>query len=283
MRYALSVPNLGRYGDPHLITELARTAEDAGWDGFFLWDHMTLNAERVTPVLDPWVTLAAVACHTDRMLLGPLVTPLARRRPWKVAREAMTLDHLSRGRAVLGVGLGTPADAEFGLFGEVTDDRLRADLLDEALEVIAALWTGRSVDHRGAHYQLGPVTFQPTAVGRPRIPVWVAGKWPAPRPVRRAARWDGLVPMKAGEAYRETLDPEQIRRIRKAIQDSRESASPFDIVLSAMSSWPGAGEPEPMRAYQDAGVTWWLEVLHPFEVDPEEIGKLVSRGPGPLR
>jgi alkanesulfonate monooxygenase SsuD/methylene tetrahydromethanopterin reductase-like flavin-dependent oxidoreductase (luciferase family) len=179
MRYAVNVPNFAEYADPRTAAALAAEAEAAGWDGFFVWDHMVFDRRLRLPVADPWVLLAAVALATERLRLGPMVTPLARRRPWKVARETVTLDHLSGGRLLLGVGLGTPAADEYGAFGEPTGRRERAAMLDEALEVLILLWSGGTVSSHGRHYRLEEIAFLPAPVQRPRIPILVAGTWPA--------------------------------------------------------------------------------------------------------
>jgi len=191
MRYAVNVPNFAEYADVRAAAALAAEAEAAGWDGFFVWDHIVFAKEQRLPVADPWILLAAVALATERLRLGPMVTPLARRRPWKVARETVTLDHLSGGRLILGVGLGTPAADEYGAFGEPTDPRVRAAMLDEALEVLTLLWSGETVSFHGEHFRLDEVAFRPTPVQRPRIPIFVAGAWPRPPPRRRAVRGDG--------------------------------------------------------------------------------------------
>ena len=196
MRYGVYVPNFGEYGDPHNLIALAPDAERTGWDGFFLWDHLLLYRHSDIPVVDAWVALAAIASHTERLRLGPVITPLARRRPWKVAREIVSLDHLSRGRAVLGVGLGAPPDAEFECFGEDPSDRVRAQKLDEALTVVDGLVRGEPFSHRGDNFRIEDVKFVPRAVQTPRVPVWVAGFWPNKPPMRRAARWDGVFHLK---------------------------------------------------------------------------------------
>lgn len=165
--------------EPGTVAELARSAEERGWDGFFLWDQIRYRPP-VQAVADPWIALAAVACATNRLRIGPLVTPLARRRVQKLARETVTLDHLSGGRLTLGVGLGGDRNGEFEPFGDPGDPRERAQLLDQGLERLGEYWAGE---------------FQPTPVQQPRIPVWVAGRWPNRRPLRRAARWDGFFPI----------------------------------------------------------------------------------------
>src|SRR5690606_10506286 len=183
---------------------LAVDAERAGWDGVFFWDHMTWLPELRLDVHDPWVLLGAVAVRTERVVLGTMVTPLARRRPWKVAKELTTLDHLSGGRTVLGVGLGAPPDAEFAAFGEPSDARHRANVLDEVLAVLDGLLRGR-VDHDGEHFEVH-TELLPRPVQSPRPPIWVAGESPHRRPLRRALGWDGFVPLSVGGA----LTPEQV-------------------------------------------------------------------------
>jgi alkanesulfonate monooxygenase SsuD/methylene tetrahydromethanopterin reductase-like flavin-dependent oxidoreductase (luciferase family) len=139
MRFGVSVPNAG---DATQLVNLAVTAEEAGWDGFFLWDHLQLDALRRPPMHDPWVLLGAIAARTSRVRLGTMITPIPRRRPWKLAKEIITLDHLSAGRVIVGVGLGVPAEAEYGAFGEPTGTRLRAAMLDEALPILDSFLCG---------------------------------------------------------------------------------------------------------------------------------------------
>ena len=265
MRFGMSVPPFGPYGDPRGLAELAARAEAAGWDGFFVWDHMVYDPS-FHPIADPWVGLAAVALGTRRLTIGTMVTPLARRRPWKVARETVSLDRLCGGRFVLGVGLGDPAHWEYGFFGEDTDARVRAAKLDEALAILAGLWTGEPFRFNGRHYTIAEVTFRPPPVQRPRIPVWVGGWWPNKAPFRRAARWDGMAPITSGR----DLDPEELAEAVAYVRRHRDSQAAFDVVVS------GGTGPEPvdaarMAAYAAAGATWWLEDISPwrFGADPE--------------
>jgi alkanesulfonate monooxygenase SsuD/methylene tetrahydromethanopterin reductase-like flavin-dependent oxidoreductase (luciferase family) len=173
-RRGIHVAPFGELADPRRVAALAARAEERGWDGFFLWDHIRYSAP-VRAVADPWVALSAVACATERVRLGPLVTPPPRRRVQKLTREAVTLDHLSGGRLVLGLGLGSDRHGELGPYGEVSDPVERARMLDAALERLSAFWAGE---------------LEPPPLQRPRIPIWLASRWPARRPVRRAARWD---------------------------------------------------------------------------------------------
>ena len=189
MKYALYTINFGEFADPHRAARLAAEAEAAGWDGYLVWDHV-LGWPPDSPTADPWVLMSAVACATSRIRIGALVTPIARRRPIKLAREVVTLDHLSNGRLVFGAGLGA-TDEEFAQFGEDPDRRTRAEKLDEGLDVLAGLWSGEPFSYEGKHYRVDNVTFRPRSVQQPRVPVWIAGHWPYKKPFIRAARWDG--------------------------------------------------------------------------------------------
>ena len=235
--------------DPCLLGELARSAEAHGWDGFFLWDHVNYRPP-VRAVADPWVALAAIACATETLRLGPMVTPLSRRRVHKLARETVTLDHLSRGRLTLGVGLGSDRNGELEPFGEVVDARERALLLDQGLGRLNAFWGGE---------------FEPRPRQQPRIPVWVAARWPNRRPVRRAARWDGLFPidLPGPDALAELAD--EVRELRAG------KGSEFDLVAEIP---PGAE----ITAWESAGATW---ILTAFGSSPREaeVREAIDAGP----
>lgn len=234
---------------PRLLAELARRAEARGWDGFFVWDHIRYR-EPVQAVADPWVALAAIACATEKLRLGPMVTPLSRRRVHKLARETVTLDHLSRGRLTLGVGLGSTRNGEFEPFGEVVDGRERAQLLDGGLERLETYWTGE---------------FQPCPQQRPRIPVWVAARWPHRRPVRRAVRWDGLFPIDLPDPGALSILADEIRSLRAG--DPRE----FDLVVDLSPD-------EAVADWEQAGATW---VLSDFGSQPREteVREVIESGP----
>jgi len=196
-----------------------------------------------------------------------MITPLARRRPWKVARETVSLDRLCNGRFVLGVGLGDPVAWDFGFFGEETDAAVRAAKLDEALAILAGLWTGEPFRFQGRHYDIAEVTFKPTPVQRPRIPVWVGGWWPNKRPLRRAARWDGMAPISRNG----DLQPEELAEAVAYVRRYRDNDAPFDVVVSGATGPAADDDAYRLAAYIEAGATWWLEDISPwrFGADPE--------------
>src|ERR1051326_62872 len=178
LRYGLELPVGGLFCDVGFLAELAYLAERAGWDGVFLEDYIVHHIADDAPTCDPWVALAAMAVTTTCIRLGTTVTALSRRRPWKLARETVSIDHLSGGRLTLGVGLGDSADAGFSRVSEIRDARTRARRLDEALDVLVGLWSGETFSYRGDHFQIDEVRFQPPPQQRPRIPIWVGGNWP---------------------------------------------------------------------------------------------------------
>ena len=259
-QFGLFLPNFGPFGDARVLGELAAAAEASGWDGFFIWDHILFHEAPPADVVDPWVALTTIALQSERIRLGALMTPLARRRPWKVAREAVSVDRLSNGRLTFGAGLGFPPHAEFEVFGEDANDRVRARKLDEGLEILNGLWSGRPFSFNGDHFEIEETTFLPQPVQQPRPPVWIAGWWPNKPPLRRAARWDGIFSELVGGAL---PAPEQLREIIAYVGEHRESSAPFDAVLGGHSDLDPARAGEQIGPYRDAGLTWWLEKIEP--------------------
>jgi len=274
VRYGFIVTN----GDPRAIAELAREAEAAGWDGVFYWDGICVGG---MDTYDPWVVMAAMAMRTERVRLGAILTPPARRRPWKLARETMTLDHLSGGRLVLPVGLGALDDGGFSKVGEPTDRKVRAGRLDEGLEILTGLWSGEPFSYEGEHYRLEEMTFLPPPIQKPRIPIWVVGAWPSERSMRRALRYDGLLAAKAGGTATEPgVKPDDIRAMREYVEENREAAGDYDIVWEGMT--PG-GDParaaETVRPYAEAGATWWIESMWTPSNEPDDLRRRIEAGP----
>jgi alkanesulfonate monooxygenase SsuD/methylene tetrahydromethanopterin reductase-like flavin-dependent oxidoreductase (luciferase family) len=255
MQYGFIIPG----GDLNTILDMAVDAEAAGWDGVFYWDGIYIKS--VPLMYDPWVVLAAIAERTRRVRIGAVLTPVARRRPWKLARETTTLDHLSGGRLVLPVGLGTLDDGGFSRVNEPRDRQTRAERTDEGLEVLTGLWSGQPFSFAGKHYQVEEMTFRPAPVQQPRIPIWVVGAWPREKSMARVLRYDGLLPavMKDDGSFGE-VTPADIRTMAAWIAERRTASTPFDIVMEGTS--PG-DDPAAARAivgpYRDAGATWWTE------------------------
>ncbi len=241
MKHALTLPPFGLLADPVRLVEHAVAAEHAGWDAVFVWDHVLRRPGEPQEIADPWVAMAAIASATSRIRIGPMVTPITRRRPIKLAREATTLDHLSRGRLTLGLGLGVDTSRELSGFGEILDPRLRGERLDEGVGLLCALWSGEQVDFHGEHFVADSVIALPRPFQQPRIPLWFAARGGAAKPVRRAARYDGLFPIE--------VDGDQLAEMLAVVQTERGSLDDFDVMV----------RPAPHLPYgtlSDRGVTW---------------------------
>jgi alkanesulfonate monooxygenase SsuD/methylene tetrahydromethanopterin reductase-like flavin-dependent oxidoreductase (luciferase family) len=275
MQFAVNVPNFGVFGDPRVVADLARRAEQAGWDALFVWDHITWVKSARHQISDPWILLTAAALATSRIRLGTMITPVPRRRVSKLAREVTTLDRLTGGRMILGAGLGAPVKDEYGSFGDITDVKRLATRLDEGLFVLNELWSGEPVTFHGQELVVDDVIFLPVPVQRPRVPVWLAGEWPAKAPMRRAARWDGAAPLLYADGPRTPprADATSVREISEFLAECREkegkSAEPFDLALM------GATEPEAaadiIGPLAEAGGTWWQECVWHDKADTAEV------------
>ncbi|EWM18478.1 LLM class flavin-dependent oxidoreductase [Kutzneria sp. 744] len=260
MRFSINLPNFGDFADARTVARVAVEAEQAGWDGLFVWDHLVhnKNLRRGVPFGDPWMLLTAAALATTRIRLGTLVTPVARRRPEQLARQVATLDSLSGGRVIFGAGLGGPIEDEFGSFGEPTDPVVLAARLDEGLDLLARYWSGHPVNHDGPHYQVRDVTLLPATVQQPRPPVWVGGFWPARRPFRRAACWDGVVPLFETARHGQIPPVDQVRDVVAYVHEHRPDADgPFDVVLGGATDPATAADI--LAPLAEAGATWWDE------------------------
>ena len=261
MQYGITLPTSL---DARTLAELAHEAEEVGWDGIFYWDVILGN--------DPWVALAAVAMHTERMRMGTMLTPISRRRPWKLASETVTLDHLSNGRLILPVGLGAP-ETGFDKVGEEVDRKTRAKMLDEGLDILNGLWSGQPFSYNGEHFHIQDVTFSPTPVQSPRIPIWVVGAWPRMKSMRRVLRYDGVIPTKMNDdgSFGE-MTPADLSAMKTFIDEHRSLTTPFDIVMEGET--PGDDQEKAaaiVRPLAEAGLTWWLEAVWG---SPEKYGGL---------
>jgi alkanesulfonate monooxygenase SsuD/methylene tetrahydromethanopterin reductase-like flavin-dependent oxidoreductase (luciferase family) len=276
VRYGIDVINFADYGEPAVFQRVARAAEAAGWDGLFCWDHLAGAWDDGPPAGDPWVLLAAAACVTVLVRLGTNVTPVPRRRPHVLATQVATLARLSGGRVFLGVGLGGVPD-EYERFGEPAGLGIRAELLDEGLDVISALWSGETVTYAGRRHRVTSVRNRLVPVQRPRVPIWVGGG--SPPALRRAARWDGwTTPLFADQTGRIGTSPDAIAASVATIQAHRTAATPFDVVVGAYTDPTPAGA-RMVAEYAAAGATWWLEELNGFRGPLEAMIARVDAGP----
>lgn len=273
MNYGFVFPG----NDVMMAVDFAQEAEAAGWDGYFIWDAVWAT--------DPWVTLGAIAARTTKMRMGTMITPVSRRRPWKLASETATVDRLSGGRMILSVGLGA-LDTGFPAFGEVTDRRTRAELLDEGLDIITGLWQGTPFTYQGQHYQVQaqdlPMTCPPP-VQKPTIPIWVVGAWPRPQSMARALRYNGLLPdvmeQRDGTWVRRPVTPDDVRDMRTYVAAHRPATTPFDIVIEGATPGdaPDAAE-DLVRPWIEAGATWWIEATWESE-EMAEVRTRITQGP----
>lgn len=273
-------------GEIVTLVELAREAEEAGWDGVFIPDCIYIDSELdpMMPAFDPWVMLGAMATRTQHIKLGTMITPLSRRRPWKVARETMTIDQLSHGRLILPVGLGALDDAGFGKVGEATERKTRAQLLDESLEIITGLWSGKPFHYDGRHYHLQEMVFLPPAVQTPRIPIWVVGAWPREKSMQRVVQYDGLLPNKLNDdGTMGEITPQDIRAMKAYITERRTLKTPFDIIWEGQT--PGADRAQgaaQVAPWIEAGITWWMESMWPspdFHPTLDDVRARIQQGP----
>jgi len=263
VRYGICLANIGTYSDPRASVRVARAAEDAGWEAVFVWDHLAFVWG--APAADPWVVLAAIASETETVRIGTAVTPVARRRPQVLAQTVASLDVLSGGRTIFGAGLGG-AESEFGKFGEPTDAKVRATMLDEGLGLLRELWSGAEVNHHGEHYTADGVTLAPRPL-QERVPIWIGGN--KPPSLQRAGRWDGWIADSAAPTGI-TLSPDDVTRSIETIGRGDD----FEVAVLGQND---RAEPSD---YAGAGATWWLENLHDGRGSPEEVLTLVQAGVG---
>ena len=266
-------------GDIHTIGDLTQEAEASGWDGVFIADALAISVKNFPdiPWFDPWVALSLMAARTERVRIGTIVTPVSRRRPWKLARETVSLDHLSGGRLTLGVGLGAANDdGGFYKVGEAMDLKVRAQRLDEGLAILDGLWGGEPFSFAGEHYRVREMTMLPRPAQTPRIPVWVVGVWPKVKSMQRAIKWDGVIPQKYRSMDRVT--PSEVREIKQFVDERRATANPFDIVVGGVT--PGGSRKRAVklvRPFEEAGATWWLESVFSFSMD--KLRSRIRQGP----
>lgn len=257
MRHGVFLPPFNAFSDPHRVIALAISAEEAGWDGLFLWDHVLRRPEQAAEVADPWATLAGVAISTTTLRIGTMVTPLVRRRPQVLARQVVTLDHLSGGRVTIGLGLGVDSTGELSRFGEVVDERERGRILDEGAELMAQFLAGEHVEHKGQYFTADGVQLLPRSLQEPRVPMWFGAQGSNPRPLRRAARYEG--------AFLVGATAEDVKRAVDRLTEARGGLDGFDLAVDS-------------EVASTAGVTWSMSGFSP-ESDPLSVEERVAAGP----
>lgn len=270
MKYAVDLINFGPFGDARVLADLAKTAEDAGWDGFFIWDHLYWGP---WPHVDPWVALTAMALNTKHIRLGTMITPIPRRRPHKLARETVSIDHLSDGRLILGVGAGGGGPEEYDNLGEADTDQKRGVLLDEGLEILTSLWSGGPVNFQGQYLKAVGAEFLPTPLQKPRIPIWVAGFWPHKKPMRRAARFDGMFPLTHEAGLDGMVSVKDMRDAINFVAEQRGNRD-FDIAHAGRSTGQAVHDRPMLEPYAESGVTWWLENANPWAFGWDQKGAM---------
>lgn len=258
--------------DVDSAVKIAAEAENAGWDGFFMADGMW--------GLDTWICLSAAATQTERIRLGTLLTPLSIMRPWKLASQAATLDNLSNGRVTLTVGMGA-VDIGFDNFGEATDLRTRAELVDEGLDIITKMWHSEPFHHKGKHYQIDltdSVPKIPASIQKPRIPIWIVAAWPRPKSMKRTLCCDGIVPIvKPKGGVSRPVEPGDLQEIKNWIQKQQNKEVPFDYVIEGRTSGNEDKDLPVIQAWKEAGMTWWIESL--WDAPPDERLLRMRQGP----
>ncbi len=243
MKHAVFLPPTGELSDPSVFADIAATAEASGWDGLFLWDHVLRPSSEPGAIADPWICLTVAAVATERIRLGTMVTPVTRRRPIKLARETIGVDQVSNGRLILGLGLGVDTSGELSRFGEVVDARERGQRLDEGAELLSQLWSGERVHFQGDHFVADDVLVLPRPVQQPRVPLWFAARGGNTKPVRRAARYDGLFPV--------DVTADQLATMVDLVRAERGTLDGFDVAARP----DGADQYE---AFAEVGATWSL-------------------------
>lgn len=274
MKYGYYVPNFGDYGDPRTLADLAAEAESAGWDGFFIWDHLQWPDRE--PAVDPWIALSAIAMSTQHLTLGPMVTPLPRRDLAKLAREVLSLNTLSNNRLILGLGLGFPPIPKWSGFGHESDIKKRSAMLDEGLMVLRQLWDGQAVNFSGEYFQINCAAFAPTSK-LTRVPIWLAATWPGTKTFQRAAAWDGVIPMRHDALEGGMLSPDELADIRAYVDAHQASDGSFDLVRLGASAGPQ--DTSIVSQCAAAGATWWLEMCDPFGATLEQSRARLRAGP----
>ena len=256
IRYGISLIQFNELADPEKVIDIAIAAEESGWDGIFLPDHLLFDRNNVSSIAETWILLSAIAARTIKIKIGTYVSALPRYHPWQFAKMTATLDVLSKGRLILGIGLGGPS-VEYEAFGEQYDLRVLAEKMDESIDIIQGLWEGKHFSYSGKHYQISDACLLPKPNQTPRIPLILGGSWPNKKPFIRGAKYDGIMPIHKN--FPQDLTPQELAEIISIINKNRTAAEPFEVIVSGSSFFTPDKRKEMIQPYVDAGITWWLE------------------------
>lgn len=277
IKYGISLINFNELADPEIIIDLAIEAEKAGWDGIFLPEHQVFDKKAIYHITETWVLLSAIASRTEKIKIGTGVVALPRYNPWWFAKMTATLDVLSKGRLILGLGLGGP-ETEFETFGEEYDLKFFAEKMDESLEIIQGLWTGEPFSFSGNHYTIKEATFLPKPIQAPRIPLIFGGMWPSKKPFIRGAKYDGIMPIHKN--FPQDLTPDELKQIISIVNSHRSVDDPFEIMISGTGFFTPDRRVELIQPYIDIGITWWLEHVNTLmQPSVGAMRELVKQGP----
>lgn len=277
MKYGFIIPG----GSAREIVDMAVEVEEAGWDGAFYYDDIYTGAKK--GISAAWPVLAAMAVNTKRIRIGSLLTAVGRRRPWELARESVTVDWLSEGRLILPTGLGSAGDGAYTKAGMPSDRRVRAEMLDEGLEILDGLWGGRSFSYDGKYNQIKPMRFIPRPVQKPRIPIWVVGAWGRPKSMRRVLKYDGLIPViKKPDGTHAEVTPGAIREMRRYVSENRTARGnqrrEFDIIKDGVTPRNSSKARAMVKPFANAGATWWMESMWVYK-DLRNVKERIEAGP----
>lgn len=276
-KYGLALIQFNEFANPDIVVEFAVEAEKAGWDGIFVCDHLLFSREPVNSIAETWILMSAIAAKTKKIKIGTYVTPLPRYHPWQFAKMAATLDILSKGRLILGIGIGGP-EVEFEAFGEKYDTKILAEKLDESLDIIQGLWSGEPFSYSGKYYTIDNVSLLPKPIQTPRIPLILGGTWSNKKPFVRAAKFDGVMPIHKN--FPQELSVEEVQEINSLIRKNRASTHNFEIMISGTGFFTPERRVEMIKPYIDAGITWWLEHVNTLmQPSVEAMREIVKQGP----
>jgi alkanesulfonate monooxygenase SsuD/methylene tetrahydromethanopterin reductase-like flavin-dependent oxidoreductase (luciferase family) len=277
VKYGISLVHFNELADPKLVIEFAIEAEKAGWDGIFLPDHLLYDRKTVPSITDTWILLSAIAAKTKKIKIGTCVSALPRYHPWQFAKLSATLDILSNGRLILGIGLGGPA-VEYETFGEKYDIKNLAEKMEESLEIIQGLWTGEPFSYAGKYYQINGACFLPKPVQTPRIPLIIGGMWPNKKPFIRSSKYDGIMPIY--KKFPQDLTTEQLKEIINLIKENRKNNNSFEVMTFGTGFFTSDKRTELVKPFIDIGITWWLEHVNTLmQPSVEAMREWVKLGP----